>query len=110
MISTLFIFQIVLLVLGFFAGYWFLTTSAKQENRLKIIGEILGWIIIAETLFLLLCNFFLSIKIVNQLNNKPHYLIQQEKPTINQEDQEDIETPLIHHSENDSTNNNFQSN
>lgn len=99
MISALFIIQIMLLVIGFSVGYWFLITASKQEERLKIIGEILGWIIIVGTIFLLICNFFLSIMIVNNFNSSAYCFIQthmQEKPSVNQGTQGDqSEMPLV---------------
>lgn len=56
----LFTSQIILLVIGFAAGYWFLVTANSREGDLKNIGEILGWTIIAATIILAIFNFIYS--------------------------------------------------
>lgn len=72
MISLIFTSQIILLVIGFFVGYWFLVDAPKQDNRLRSIGEIFGWIIIAATAFLLICNFVLSMAIISNYSSKAY--------------------------------------
>lgn len=65
MISMLFTFQIILLVIGLGVGYLFLVKASTQDSRLKNIGEIIGWTLIAATIFLAICNFFYSITMLN---------------------------------------------
>lgn len=72
MIYALFVIQIILLVIGLGVGYLFLIKANSQDSRLKNIGEILGWIIIAVTIFLTICNFFYSITIFNNYTKKAY--------------------------------------
>lgn len=87
MISMLFTFQIFLLAVGFFIGYWFLITAQKQENHLKLTGIILGWVMILLTIFLSVCNFLYSIMMINDYESKSYSPIpaqEQEQPSVNQ--------------------------
>lgn len=65
MISMLFTFQIILLVIGFGVGYLLLLKANTQEGHLKTTGETIGWTLIALTIFLAICNFFYSITMLN---------------------------------------------
>lgn len=57
-------FLIVLLALGFGAGYWILTTANVQERTLEIVGIILGWILIAMTLIIGILNSYSSMNMM----------------------------------------------
>lgn len=72
MAPMLFTFQIILLVIGLGVGYLFLVKSNAQDSRLKNIGEIIGWALIAATVFLAICNFFYSITILNKYTDKQY--------------------------------------
>lgn len=96
MTPALFTFQIILLVLGFSVGYLFLIKAKTQENNLKSIGEILGWVLIVMTIILEILSFTYSITILNDLTQKvylpintntvqPQYLPQQGVPVSTQE-------------------------
>lgn len=73
--STLFTFQIIGLVIGFSAAYWLLITAGSQDDRLKGIGEILGWILIAATVILAIFNLFYSIAVANNYISEESYPI-----------------------------------
>lgn len=79
MTPVLFTFQIILLALGFGIGYLFLIQAKTQENRLKTIGEVLGWTLIAATIILEILSFTYSINVVNTSIQKIYYPI----PTTN---------------------------
>lgn len=90
-----FIFQIILLAVGFSIGYGLLIKANKQEGALNTVGKFLGWILILMTLFAsLLCSYY-SIKI---LKNGPirhgypmHNMMQEQKmQMMNQERSEEI--------------------
>lgn len=68
LISMLFVSQIIILVVGLAVGYWLLITANGQEDRLKTIGEILGWFVIIATVILLGANFVYSMNVANKLN------------------------------------------
>lgn len=93
MFSMLFTFQIVLLAVGFFVGYWFLITASEQENHLKITGKILGWVMILLTIFLSICNFLYSLMLINDYDSKSYSPIpaqeQTKQPTLQQGNQGD---------------------
>jgi hypothetical protein len=96
-----FIFQIVLLSIGFGVGYCLLVKASDRDGSLKIVGEVLGWILIAMSLFVLLLSSYYSIKIAksNQLNLVPpvNQMMQQQKQQImNQEQPEEIEETQEH--------------
>lgn len=96
-ISTLFTFQIIGLVIGFIGAYWLLVTADSQDERLKKIGETLGWTLIVATIILAICNTFYSIAIANNYTKEDYYPInrpmqqqpQQTTPAV-QEAQEDM--------------------
>lgn len=83
-ISTLFTFQIIGLAIGFIGAYWLLVTADSQDERLKRIGETLGWTLIVATVILAICNLFYSIAIANNYTKEDYYPInspvQQQQP------------------------------
>ena len=89
MMPMLFTFQIILLVIGLGAGYLFLVKAKTQEDRLKVIGETIGWVVIAATIFLAICNFFYSITILNNYVNKQYCPINSTDTTQQQQAQQD---------------------
>lgn len=88
MISMLFTFQIILLVIGFGVGYLFLIKASTQEGNLKTVGEVLGWALITLTVFLAICNFFYSITILNNYTEEKIYPINSTSETQQQAIQE----------------------
>lgn len=64
--------QIILLGVGFGVGYWLLITAKTHEDRLKIIGETLGFVLIGLSIILALFNFFYSMKMAS-LDFQPQY-------------------------------------
>lgn len=91
---VLFTFQIILLVTGFSFGYLFLIKAKTQENKLKTIGEILGWILIGATSVLAILNFFYTITIVNNSIQKIYFPINSTDVTQQQEIQEGNAPPI----------------
>lgn len=59
----IFLHLIILLTIGFGVGYWLLITANKHEGRLKTIGEVLGFALIALVIFYSILGFFYSINI-----------------------------------------------
>lgn len=88
MASMLFIFQIVLLVIGLGVGYLILIKANTYEGHLKTIGEALGWALIALTGFLAICNFFYSITILNNYTEKRYCPINSSDETQQQQTRE----------------------
>lgn len=88
MVSMLFTFQIILLVIGLGVGYLFLIKASTQDSRLKNIGEIIGWTLIAATIFLAICNFFYSITILNNYAGKQYCPVSSTSTTQQQAIQE----------------------
>lgn len=106
--SMLFTFQIVLIVIGLGAGYLFLIKANAQDSRLKNIGEIIGWAIIAATIFLAICNFFYSITILNNYTGEKVCPVSSTSETQQQAIQEgkapEIETPEMPQKDNNTEN------
>lgn len=84
----LFTFQIILLVIGFGVGYLLLIKANTQESHLKTTGETLGWVLIASTIFLAICNFFYSITILNNYAGKQYCPVSSTSTTQQQAIQE----------------------
>lgn len=106
LVPMVFTSQIILLIIGFGAGYLLLITAKGQEYKLKNIGEALGWALIALTIFLSIVNFVYSIKIANNYDREKYCPINKTTPaqpetntTINQDEsgeegvQDDQEIP-----------------
>lgn len=113
MLSMLFTFQIILLVIGLGVGYLFLIKASTQDSRLKNIGEIIGWVLIATTIFLAICNFFYSIIILNTYIGKEYYPIKSTDETQQQAIQEGnapaIESPEVPQEDNNNNTENDES-
>lgn len=96
MIAMIFTSQIILLVIGFGAGYLLLITAKNHGDNLKQIGEALGWVLIAATIFLTVISFFYSVQMANNYNSNKYCPINKTTPaqpqtnsTINQEEPEE---------------------
>lgn len=92
-----FIFQIILLSIGFGVGYSLLLKANKQEGGLNIVGKILGWILILMTLITSsFCSYY-SIKMFKtghmHFGCPMHGTMQQQ----NQDEQEETQEELQEH-------------
>lgn len=98
--QALFTLQIILLVVGLGAGYWFLIMASTYENRLKMIGEIFGWVTIAMTAILAIFNFFYSMNILNDYSSSKQIYypinppLQQQQLQLQQQQQQQTNPPL----------------
>jgi len=99
MIFMHFTSQIILLAIGFGVGYWILITANKHEGRLKIIGETLGWILIAMAILSALFSCYYTMKLASgnypegcPINRMMHRPMVEDEDTAPQTDQN---TPLM---------------
>lgn len=71
---------IILLAIGFGVGYWLLITAIKQDKKLlRILGSVLGWILITLVLFQFLLGFYFA-NTANKMHGCPmNKMMQQEK-------------------------------
>lgn len=60
--------QIIPLAIGLGIGYWLLVTANTQKDSLKTVGQVLGWILIAMSIFTSLFSNYYSIKMIKEGN------------------------------------------
>lgn len=78
MIFMHFTFQSIFLSVGFGVGYWLLITANTQEDNLKILGKVLGTILITMVILFSIFSFYYSTKFLN-----PEYMPVRGMPVIN---------------------------
>lgn len=66
MIIMQFVFQIILLAVGFGVGYWLIITANARQGTIKTFGQVLGGILIVMALILEIFSAYYSMKISNR--------------------------------------------
>ena len=65
MIIMQFVLQIILLAVGFGAGYWLIIAANSQEGTIKTFGQALGGVLIIMAMILEIFSAYYSMKISN---------------------------------------------
>lgn len=63
--------DVIMLAVGFAVGYWLLMSAGRYESKMNKTGEMLGWILIASTVFFTVCNFLFAFSIMNEKQYTP---------------------------------------